>query len=372
MNFRVPLRAPRAAVAWPLRLVVLVALCLGLAACGALPRNATPAQSALDGTVPNFPDVRGWVGQTSSILEQDLVRSFAQESPQDFPTDASGTVRYAHLALSGGGANGAFGAGFLNGWTATGTRPVFKIVTGVSTGALMAPFAFIGPPYDEALRDFYTTVRSQDIFVLRSTFGLLWQLIAGEALADTLPLQAKIARHVDAPLLQRVAEAHQRGRRLYIGTANLDAPRFVVWNMGLIASSGRPDALALFRKVMLASASIPVAFAPAGEPGVKFMPYARDPATLARPWATCRRPCHWPESWLRGARPASLAAAASASTAVRSARVTHAAYLAGQSTDGTTSASTTAGPAGPSVRGSASTCCVSGGETSRAGISSSV
>jgi predicted acylesterase/phospholipase RssA len=139
---------------------------------------------------------------------------------------------------------------------------VFKIVTGVSTGALMAPFAFIGPPYDQALREFYTTTRSKDIFVLRSTFGLLWQLIAGEALADTRPLQAMIASHVDEQLLQRVAEAHQRGRRLYIGTANLDAPRFVVWNMGLIANSGRPDALALFRKVMLASASIPVAFPP--------------------------------------------------------------------------------------------------------------
>jgi hypothetical protein len=246
---------------WPLA-ALLALLCLLLAACGALPRNATPAQSALDGTVPGFPYVRGWAGQTSSTLEQDLVRSFAQESPQDFPADASGTVRYAHLALSGGGANGAFGSGFLNGWTATGTRPVFKIVTGVSTGALMAPFAFIGPPYDQALREFYTTTRSRDIFVLGSTVGLLWQALAGEALADTRPLQAMIARHVDEQLLQRVADAHQRGRRLYIGTANLDAPRFVVWNMGLIASSGHPDALALFRKVMLASASIPVAFPP--------------------------------------------------------------------------------------------------------------
>jgi hypothetical protein len=240
----------------------LALLCLVLAACGSLPRNATPAQSALDGTIPGFPDARGWAGQTSSTLEQDLVRSFGQESPQDFPPDAQGVVRYAHLALSGGGANGAFGAGFLNGWTATGTRPVFKIVTGVSTGALMAPFAFIGPEYDQALREFYTTTRSKDIFVLGSNLGLLWQLIAGEALADTRPLQAMIARHVDEQLLQRVAEAHQRGRRLYIGTANLDAPRFVVWNMGLIASSSRPDALELFRKVMLASASIPVAFPP--------------------------------------------------------------------------------------------------------------
>jgi hypothetical protein len=247
---------------WGWRALLLAACCLLLAACGSLPRNATPAQAALDGTIPHYPDVRGWAGQTSSTLEQDLVRSFAQESPHDFPPDASGNVRYALLALSGGGANGAFGAGFLNGWSGTGTRPVFKIVTGVSTGALMAPFAFIGPPYDQALREFYTTTRSRDIFKLASTFGLLWQVLAGEALADTRPLQEMLERHVDEALLQRVAEAHQRGRRLYVGTANLDAPRFVVWNMGLIASSGRPDALALFRKVMLASASIPVAFPP--------------------------------------------------------------------------------------------------------------
>jgi hypothetical protein len=243
---------------------IAVLLCLAslLTGCGTLPRNAAPAQVALEGRIPGFPDVRGWALQSGSTLEQDLARSFGQESPQDFPPDAQGVVRYAHLALSGGGANGAFGAGFLNGWTATGTRPIFKIVTGVSTGALMAPFAFIGPPYDQALSEFYTTTRSSDIFLLGSTFGLLLQLISGEALADTRPLQAMIARHVDEKLLKRVAEAHQRGRRLYIGTANLDAPRFVVWNMGLIASSGRPDALALFRKVMLASASIPVAFPP--------------------------------------------------------------------------------------------------------------
>lgn len=262
MNRLVSRPTPRPLAPWPLRLACVVALCLGLAACGSLPRNATPVQSALEGSIPGFPGVRGWAGQASSTLQQDLVRSFAQESPQDFPPDASGTVRYAHLALSGGGANGAFGAGFLEGWTAKGTRPVFKIVTGVSTGALMAPFAFIGPEYDRALREFYTTTRSKDIFVLGSTVGLLWQLVAGEALADTRPLQAMIARHVDEELLERVADAHQRGRRLYIGTANLDAPRFVVWNMGLIATSGHPDALVLFRKVMLASASIPVAFPP--------------------------------------------------------------------------------------------------------------
>ena len=245
-----------------MRPLALMALCLMLAGCGTLPRHAAPAQDALKGSIPHFPDVRAWAGQPSSALEQDLAQSFAHESAQDFPKAADGSVSYAHLALSGGGANGAFGSGFLNGWTGTGTRPVFKIVTGVSTGALMAPFAFVGPPYDQALKEFYTTTRSRDIFMLGSTFGLLWQVMAGEALADTRPLQAMIAAHVDASLLKRVAEAHQRGRRLYIGTTNLDAPRFVVWNMGLIASSGHPDALALFRKVMLASASIPVAFPP--------------------------------------------------------------------------------------------------------------
>ena len=115
-----------------------------------------------------------------------------------------------HLALAGGGANGAFGAGFLNGWSSTQTRPVFKIVTGVSTGALMAPFAFIGADYDLALQQFYTTTSSRDIFLLGSTFGLLWQLMAGEALADTRPLQAMIARHVDEELLRRVAEGQGR------------------------------------------------------------------------------------------------------------------------------------------------------------------
>ncbi len=259
MDPAAPRPAIPSAVVRLLRLTGLAALCLGLVACGTLPRNAVPPQRELVASIPGLPDIRAWGGPPSAILERDLALSFQQESESDFPRGADGTVLYAHLALSGGGANGAFGAGFLNGWTATGQRPAFKIVTGVSTGALMAPFAFLGPDHDDALREFYTTTSSRDIFTLGS---VLWQLLLGEALADTRPLQALIARYVDTELLRRVAEAHQRGRRLYVGTADLDVPRFVVWNMGLIASSGHPDALALFRKVMLASASIPVAFPP--------------------------------------------------------------------------------------------------------------
>lgn len=230
-----------------------------LAGCGALPRNAVPAGLASQAMVPGLPGVRAWAGQPSPALMDDLIESFAQESREDFPAAADGSVRYPHLALSGGGANGAFGAGFLNGWSATGSRPVFKTVTGVSTGALMAPFAFLGPSYDQALREFYTTTRTADIFVLGS---ILRQLLVGEALADTAPLAALIERHVDADLLARIATEHRRGRRLYVGTADLDAGRFVVWNMGLIAASGQGGSLTLFRRVMLASASIPVAFPP--------------------------------------------------------------------------------------------------------------
>jgi len=236
-----------------------LALAMTLAGCGSLPRVPVPVAQSQVAAIPHMPEVRDWLGRPDPVLERDLVASFAQESPTDFPPGPDGLVRYPHLALSGGGANGAFGAGFLKGWSSTGTRPLFKIVTGVSTGALMAPFAFLGPAQDDALRDFYTTTRSRDIFVLGS---ILRQLLAGEALADTAPLRALLDRHVDAELMRQVGLAHQRGRRLYIGTADLDASRFVVWNMGLIAISGRPEALALFRQVMLASASVPVAFPP--------------------------------------------------------------------------------------------------------------
>ena len=136
---------------------------------------------------------------------------------------------------------------------------MFKIVTGVSTGALMAPFAFLGPPYDEALREFYTTTATHHIFAIGS---LLFSLLRGDSLADTGPLASLIARHVDGVLLDNIAAAHRAGRRLYVGTVDLDAQQFVVWNMGAIAVSGQPDALELFRKVVLASASIPIAFPP--------------------------------------------------------------------------------------------------------------
>ncbi|MBN8224088.1 MAG: patatin-like phospholipase family protein [Xanthomonadales bacterium] len=227
--------------------------------CATLPRNPAPVQDTPMATIPGMPDIRGWAGFPSAAITEDFSLSMRQESAQDFPVGADGVVRYPYLALSGGGANGAFGAGFLNGWTASGQRPVFKMITGVSTGALMAPFVFIGPAGDEALKHFYTTTSNDDVFVAGS---VLMALMRRDSMADTRPLASLIAKVVDRELLRKIAAEHARGRRLYMGTVDLDTRRFVIWNMGRVAQYDNEQALKLFHQVMLASSSFPVAFPP--------------------------------------------------------------------------------------------------------------
>lgn len=157
------------------------------------------------------------------------------------------------LVLSGGGENGAFGAGLLAGWSAKGDRPDFAVVTGVSTGAMIAPFAFLGRQGDSVLRETYTGITAADVF----EFGG-----RDEALTDTWPLKKLIAKFVTPELLAQVAEAHRAGRRLIVVTTNVDTQRPVAWDMGAIAASGEPRALDLFREVILASAAIPGIFPP--------------------------------------------------------------------------------------------------------------
>ena len=183
---------------------VLAGLAASLAGCGVLPRNPVPPELTPVATIAGMPDVRAWAGRTSEAMERDFAQSFAQESPADFPRGADGAIRYPHLALSGGGANGAFGAGFLNGWTATGTRPVFKIVTGVSTGALMAPFAFLGPSYDGALHEFYTTTTTRDIFSAR--------IDPGGAAERRVARGQRPARGADRPARRRAVSPRDRRR----------------------------------------------------------------------------------------------------------------------------------------------------------------
>lgn len=163
------------------------------------------------------------------------------------------------LVISGGGANGAYSAGFLCGWSDTGKRPQFDIVTGVSTGALIAPAAFLGPDYDKVIEGIYTNITDADIM----KFDLVQFFLEGRpSLLDTRPLRSVLKRAVTMDVMKGVAKAHANGRRLYIATTNLDARRLVIWDMGAIASALTPEALELFRNVMLASAAIPVAFPP--------------------------------------------------------------------------------------------------------------
>jgi predicted acylesterase/phospholipase RssA len=162
------------------------------------------------------------------------------------------------LAISGGADDGAFGAGLIAGWTASGKRPEFKAVTGISTGALIAPFAFLGPRYDPVLEEVYTRISQKDVFKKRS----LLKGVFSDGMADTTPLYRMIEKHVDPALLQAIAAEYAKGRLLLIGTTNLDSSEPVIWNMTAIAASGDPRALVLFRRVLLASAAIPGAFPP--------------------------------------------------------------------------------------------------------------
>lgn len=164
------------------------------------------------------------------------------------------------LCLSGGGSYGAFSAGVMYGWTQTGTRPTFDVVTGVSTGALIAPFAFIGPGCDEQLKTVYTTLQNKDIFRIRKTVRLL--VLATDSLADNSPLAHVIEEYMTPEVLRRVAAAHAAGRRLYVCTTELESRRPVYWDMGEIASRGTPESQELFHKILLASSAIPGFFPP--------------------------------------------------------------------------------------------------------------
>lgn len=157
------------------------------------------------------------------------------------------------LALSGGGLYGAYSTGFLAGWTQSRTRPEFDVVTGVSTGALAAPFAFLGPEYDNRLEQLYTGVRAEDIFRIRTWVTIPFK----DAVASSAPLMQLIESQVTPVVLERIAEEHRKGRRLYVATTNLETRRFVVWDMGAIACQNSPHACRLFRDVLLASASVP-------------------------------------------------------------------------------------------------------------------
>jgi hypothetical protein len=227
-----------------------------VAACAHVPeRNPLPEEGVEAATVLGIPRVRMWGDEPPQWAHEWMARD-AEDLKERYP--AVYGKPHTYLAISGGGEDGAFAAGVLVGWTAAGDRPEFSVVTGVSAGALVAPFAFLGPDYDEVLRLVSAELRAKDVYNERR----LLKAIRSDAMATTEPLQALIARYVDEEVVEKIAAEYREGRGLNIGTANLDSMRPVIWRIGAIANSGHPEALSLIRKILLASASIPGAFPP--------------------------------------------------------------------------------------------------------------
>jgi Patatin-like phospholipase len=237
------------------------ALCLlPLVGCASLTRqDAVPAEVQERATVLGLPGGRYWADRDPSDFLADATAAYERELAGWRAVGHTGPLPPAEfLAVSGGGEDGAFGAGLLSGWTAAGNRPVFKVVTGISTGALTAPFAFLGPDYDDGLRAVYTEISAADVLLQRSYVAAILQ----DAAADTTPLRRTIAKYFDQRMLDAIAAEHAKGRILLIGTTNLDARQPIIWNLGEIAASGRPGALELVHDILVASAAIPGAFPP--------------------------------------------------------------------------------------------------------------
>jgi predicted acylesterase/phospholipase RssA len=228
-----------------------------LVACASTPaRNPVPAELTSQVGIEGIPDARFWGDEWPKFS----MERFETYTDADFRKHFKGIYGKPHnyLAISGGGPNGAFGAGLFVGWTASGTRPEFTMVTGISTGALTAPFAFLGSDYDDTLKEVYTTTSTKDILKERNILSAIF----GDSMTDTTPLKALIAKHVTIDIVNAIAREHQGGRRLMVGTVNLDAGRSVIWNIGAIATSDHPAKLALIHDILRASAAIPVIFPP--------------------------------------------------------------------------------------------------------------
>ncbi|WP_244491014.1 patatin-like phospholipase family protein [Paramesorhizobium deserti] len=215
-----------------------------LAGCLAPDRVVYGPKAAANATIEGFGDIR---------IYADTSRQLPEER-EWLPIPRDKDVNY--LVLSGGGSGGAFGVGVLKAWSDRGERPEFDIVSGVSTGALMAPFAFLGPTYDDMLVELYTSGVAKELV----DADFLPKGLLGPSLLKQAPLRKMVERHLTREVMAKIAAEHRKGRRLLVLTSNLDSLRAVVWNMGAIADSGRPDALKLFQDIIIASASLPGIF----------------------------------------------------------------------------------------------------------------
>jgi predicted acylesterase/phospholipase RssA len=240
---------------------LLLAAALGLVGCASTSRLPPLPLSAAKATHPlGIAEVRFYPDMDSKRLEVLAAKSVERELRALRTRGGDGKLPPANfLAISGGGDDGAFGAGLLCGWTARGDRPQFKLVTGISTGALSAPFAFLGSDYDRYLKQVYTATEAPDIFEAR---GALIAAVAADALTDTAPLRNLVSKFVTSEMVARIAQEYAKGRLLMIMTTNLDQGRAVIWNIGAIAESRHPKARDLIIDILMASAAIPAVFPP--------------------------------------------------------------------------------------------------------------
>ena len=242
----------------PRFIVAISAALLLFQGCAVAPPRNNPLPGALaeQAEVPGIPDARAWADEAPEYIEYWL----EEASEDELRAKYAGIMdrEHTYLAISGGGADGAFGAGLLSGWSESGIRPEFTIVTGISTGALTAPFAFLGPAYDQKLTEIYTSYSTADLLIERDVF----EIVRNDAITGTDPLLGLIAEYVDEEMMHAIAAEYRKGRQLLIGTTNIDAARPVMWNIGRIANSGDPNTLSLIHDIMLASAAIPFAFPP--------------------------------------------------------------------------------------------------------------
>jgi len=245
-------------VAHPIKFLFAALMLVTLAACGTNVPRLDDAPVNTYASPAGYKGIRYWGDaelkklNAAQAVQLDQLKA-AHKADPSIPLENA-----YYLAISGGGGDGAFGAGILNGWSQTGKRPKFEVVTGISTGALSAPYAFLGPEYDKELKDIYTTINDSDIMKKNGALGAVF----GSSLTDNSPLKALVARHVTPALVDKIAAEYPKGRRLLVGTTNLDAQRPVVWDMTAIAASGNPDRVQLFRDVLVASAAIPGVFPP--------------------------------------------------------------------------------------------------------------
>src|SRR5258708_3591585 len=241
-----------------LSLFVVGCAVVSVAGCATLPpRNVLPEANAGQIELEGFRNIRFWGDASPRDIEAIARAEMPKTGARPRLQAANHQTASNFLAISGGAEDGAFGAGLLVGWSDAGTRPSFDLVTGVSSGALIAPFAFLGHGHDDQLREIFTKYGRKDIFTY-NVKGVL----GGSALADDKPLSRLIEKYVDDAFLEEIARERMKGRILLIGTTNLDAQRPVMWDMGRIAMTTGGDAKGLFRKILLASATLPGVFPP--------------------------------------------------------------------------------------------------------------